>query len=157
MARTSKAALEKRISPKALKRIYDDNHSGVSDTDAVTQCLEDAEAKVNSYLAPLGLLPFAEGQIPREVTRLDLDVAFAYAVQRHPEAMQSHDWTKLMEQAEKDLCRLRDGKTMLGTYPTAPDPPANHGGVRFESNETSESSTSTSTSGGGFWDSTGDF
>lgn len=155
MARTSKQALEKRISPKSLKRIYDDNHSGNSDTDAVMQCLEDAEAKVNSYLAPLGLLPFAVGQVPREVTRLDLDVAFAYAVQRHPEAMQSHDWMKLMEQAEKDLCKLRDGKTMLGEAP--PDPAANHGGALFDST-TSGGTTSTSTcSPGGFWDDIGDF
>lgn len=156
MARTSKQALERRLSPKSLKRIYDDNHTGNSDNDAVEQLLEDAEAKVNSYLAPLGLLPFAVGQVPREVTRLDLDVAVAYAAQRHPEANIGLDWIKLMEQAEKDLCRLRDGKTMLGESP--PDPAANHGGAIFDSTTSGgASSTSTVCRDGGFWEKMGDF
>lgn len=154
MARTSKQALERRMSPKTLKRIFDDNNVGNSDNDSVEALLADAEAKVNSYLAPLGILPLTD-PIPPEVTRLDLDVAVAYAAQRHPEAVAvNHDWMKLMEQAEKDLCRLRDGKTMLGLTP--PDPAANHGGAIYDNVTSTTTSGSTCTTGG-FWDDTGDF
>lgn len=126
-SRATIAQLEARLSTVVVQRIYDDNNDGTRDTAIVQECLDDASAKVDSYLAPLGILPLAQ-PYPREVIRLELDVAQAYAAQRFPEAVRL-DWEKLMGQAEKDLDRLRTGKTMLGARP--PDPAANHGGEVF--------------------------
>lgn len=145
----------RRIGPDAIARVFDDDGDGIEDYPAAQQCLDDASAKVDSYLSALGVLPLSE-PYPHEVVRLELDIAVAYAAQRFPEAMPHHDWYKMMDQAEKDLCRLRDGKTMLGVYPTAPDPPANHGGVVYN-NTASAIAASSAGETSGFWDDTGDY
>lgn len=123
-ARATKQQLENRLSAVVVRRIYDDNNDGTTDSDPVQDCLDDASAKVDSYLAPIGLLPLPGPPYHREVIRLELDVAQAYAAQRFPEIVRV-DWEKLMKQAESDLDNLRKGKTMLGSRP--PDPAANHG------------------------------
>jgi phage gp36-like protein len=155
MARTTKDQFERRLSPSVMVRIYDDNNDGNADYDPILQILEDASSKVDSYLAPLGVLPLTE-PYPNEVLRLELDVAMAYAAQRHPEAVTSYSWKDLMEQAEKDLCRLRDGKTMLGKYPLSPDPPANHGGEVFNNTQSAIAAAEVGQTSG-FWDDLGDF
>jgi hypothetical protein len=122
----TRAQLENRISPKKVKRLYDDNSDGSADTDPVNQLRADASSKVRSYLEPMGIMPalealFDQGSgellankvLPDEIVRLALDVAVAMACQRHPEVMRQ-DWSLLMKQADADLSKLRDGKTSLG-------------------------------------------
>lgn len=122
----TKAQIEARLSAKRLKRIYDDNSDGLADVDAVNQLRADASSKVRSYLEPMGVMPTLEvlfnqttGElisgkvVPDEIVRLTLDVVVALACQRFPEVMRQ-DWVKLMDQCDKDLCKLRDGKTSLG-------------------------------------------
>lgn len=153
MGRLTKEMFERRLSPAVVARLYDDNNDGLADYEPVLAILSDAESKVDSYLAPLGILPLTD-PYPREVLRLDMDVAVAYAAQRHPEAVNSYDWMKLMEQAEKDLKKLRSGETMLGLTP--PDPPANHGGEVYNSTTSSLAAAEAGESAG-FWDDMGDF
>jgi hypothetical protein len=122
----TKAQLEARMSAKKVKRIFDDNSDGNADTNPVNQLRADASSKVRSYLEPMGTFgelvalfdqdtgELLSGKIvPEEVLRLSLDAAVALACQRHPEVMRQ-DWEKLMAQVDKDLARLRDGKTSLG-------------------------------------------
>lgn len=122
----TKAQFEARLSAKKVKRIYDDNSDGVADVDPVNQLRADATSKVRSYIEPMGimttLLPLfnqttgevlTNSVLPDEIIRLSLDVGVALAAQRHPEVMRQ-DWRLLMEQCDKDLARLRDGKTSLG-------------------------------------------
>ncbi len=122
----TKKQLEARMSAKRVQRIFDDNADGSVDTDPVNQLRADASSKVRSFLEPMGtfasiVLLFNQttgelltGKIlPEEVVRLALDVAVALACQRHPEVMRQ-DWVKLMDQVDKDLAKLRDGKTSLG-------------------------------------------
>lgn len=149
-ARATKEQLENRLSAAVVARLYDDDNDGEADDDPLEQCLADASSKLDSYLAPLGVLPLIE-PYPNEVIRLELDIAQAYAAQRFPEAVRQ-DWEKLMAQAEKDLDRLRMGKTMLGQRP--PDPAANHGGVVTSDDPTREPGDTTSQRR---WDNMGDF
>lgn len=108
--------LAARISKKKVRDIYDDNNDGAPDGDAIDGLRRDASSKVDSYLAPMGILPIDPAAIPDEVIRLSLDVGVALASQRFPEVMRK-DWKALMDQAEEELCRLRDGKTSLGAKP----------------------------------------
>ena len=122
----TKAQLEARLSAKRVKRIYDDNLDGNADTDPINQLRADTTSKVASYLEPLGIMPRIEAlfdqttgelltgkTLPQELTRLTLEVAVALAAQRFPEIMRMN-WVELMAQVDKDLCKLRDGKTSLG-------------------------------------------
>lgn len=122
----TRAQLESRMGSRKIKRLLDDNQDGLADTDAVNQLRADASSKVRSYIEPMGVMPTIEAlfnqtsgellngkKLPDELVRLALDVAVALAAQRHPEVMRQ-DWRQLMEQVDKDLCKLRDGKTSLG-------------------------------------------
>ena len=136
----TRAQLEARLSAKRVQRFFDDNNDGTPDLDTIAQIRQDASSKVAGYLEPIGLMTtFATlvnattGELldpakgfPEEVVRLSLDVATALSAQRFPEIMRT-DWEKLMTQAEKDLCNLRDGKTSLGGQ-SAPEA-VNVGGV----------------------------
>ena len=153
MAYATTTDLTNRLSASVVRRIYDDNNDGTADTDPLTLLLAHASSKVDSYLAPLGVLPLT-APYPTEVVRLTLEVAVAFGAQRHPEAVRQ-DWRLLMEQAEKDLMRLRKGETMLGTYPSTPDPPANHGGNVYTRVE--QTADQESTDFKGFFDDMGDF
>lgn len=154
--------LENRLSKGTVRRIFDDNNDGTADNDVITQLLEDASSKVDSYLAGVFELPLAQ-PYPHEVLRLELDVAVAMAAQRFPETLRMMDAKVLMEMAEKDLDRLRTGKTKLGVAP--PDPGKNHGGtVNVPTTSASDTATndavlgsSSSASGGGYWNKMGDF
>lgn len=143
----TKAQLEARISAKVVRQIFDDNNDGTADTDPIDQLRADASSKVESYVAAILTLPLSP--VPPELVRLSLDVAVALAAQRHPEIVRQ-DWQKLMKQAEDDLCRLRDGKTVLGP-PPAPIP-ANHG-AHLVDGDASRVDEDTQR----FWDDMGDY
>lgn len=151
--RITRQMLENRLSAGTVRRIYDDNNDGTPDNDPITQLLDDAEAKVDSYLAAVGLVPAEGDPIPRDIIRLDLDVAVAMAAARHPEVLRSYNAESLMRMAEKDLERLRKGVTKTGGSP--PDPAANHGGAVYPGPSASTKSTGITTSS--FWDDMGDY
>lgn len=127
----TKAQLEARVSAKRLKRICDDNSDGDADDDPVALVRRDASSKVMSYVKPLGIAPQIEalfatnGELvdansgpDEELVRLALNVAVAMLCQRHPEVMRL-DWQKLMDDADKELDKLRKGVTSLALS-TAP-------------------------------------
>ena len=127
------AMLSARLSPQVMQSIYDDLNVGIPDTAAVNRLIADACAKVNGYLFPVYeksmTLSSWASPYPAEVVRLTLDVAFAFAAQRHPEAVK-RDWQPLMAQAEKELDGLRSGKTRLNLPSLPPEQnTANAGGV----------------------------
>jgi phage gp36-like protein len=158
-AYATKRDLEKRLSADVVRRIYDDNNDGDTDSDAVDALLFDATAKVDSYFSAVTSVPI--GMVgtppvyPREVIRLTLDVAEAYAAKRHPEVV-ARDWEKLMKAAEADLMKYRKGETKLGASP--PDPAANHGAmVGADSPRVQEEINRGARTSQGIWSDTGDF
>jgi phage gp36-like protein len=114
--------LEHRIGAAQVRRIYDDNRDGVADTNPVEALLLDACSFVAGGLGP----HYSEetlatmATVPREITRITLDVAEAYAAKRHPTIVK-RDWGKLMEEARLDIKQVRTGKANLGTT-AVPEP-----------------------------------
>ena len=158
-AYATKKQLENRISADAVQRIYDDNNDGDADSDPINDLLYDATAKVDSYLSAVIPTPVEKvgspAEYPREVIRMTLDVAEAYAAKRHPEVV-ARDWEKLMKAAESDLKSYREGKTKLGSLPA--DPAANHGGSVVADDSRIEDGLSRGTrTSQSVWGNTGDF
>ena len=120
----TQAELESRLSAKVVAEIYDDANAGSASAAPIAALISDSSSKVDSYLRGVYTLPLTV--VPNEVKRLALDVAVAYAAQRHAEYVR-RDWKPLMEQVEKDLKRLRTGETRLDVAGT-PEPAANEGG-----------------------------
>jgi hypothetical protein len=107
---------------------------------------------VASYLRPIYDLTTVAASPPHEVVRLTLDVAYAMAAQRYPEVVRV-DWLPLMQAAEKDLGRLRDGTTRLDVI-GSPEPAQNVGGSVSEGDPDDYDVTTALPvfSGGGFGD-----
>jgi phage gp36-like protein len=124
----TKAQLEARLSRVLVQRIFDDNDDGVADNDPVTALIRDASSKVRGRLGPVYNPETLDENTVDEVIRITLDVATAYAAQRHPEIVQ-YDWEALMKQSDADLKMLRLGEANLGTNASPPEPAANHGGM----------------------------
>lgn len=122
----TQSQLEARLSAEVVRQIYDDDNNGSADASPIAQLLADASAKVASYLRGIYDLTAVAATPPAEVTRLALDVAVAYAAQRHPEYVR-RDWQALMRAAEGDLEKLRKGTTRLDVV-GSPEPGANQGG-----------------------------
>src|SRR5690348_14231244 len=78
--------LEARLSKAVVRRILDDNNDGETDYDPLQQIRKDSCSKVSSYIIGVYEYPLTQ-PYPHEVTRLALDVAVAYAAQRHPEVV----------------------------------------------------------------------
>ena len=122
----SQEQLEARLSATTVRRIYDDNNDGATDTDPIIQLQKDASSKVRGTLGPVYDPDKLDPATLDEVVRLALDVAQAMAAQRHPEYVRI-DGFKLMKQAIDELALLREGMSNLGTN-AAPEPAANQGG-----------------------------
>lgn len=120
----TQADLEKRLSTDTVNAIYDDANAGSASAAPIAALIADSSSKVDSYLR--GIYPLPLTVVPNEVKRLALDVAVAYAAQRHSEYVR-RDWKTLMEQVERDLKSLRRGETRLDIQ-TTPEPAANEGG-----------------------------
>lgn len=123
----TKAQLEARLSRVLVQRIYDDNDDGDADADPVAALIRDASSKVRGRLGPVFDPETLDENTVDEVVRITLDVAVAYAAQRHPEIVQ-YDWEALMKQSDADLKMLRLGEANLGTNQSPPEHAANQGG-----------------------------
>jgi hypothetical protein len=124
-----------RLSPRVFARIFDDDGDGVADTGVVSQFIADASGKVASVLQGVvsdlaTVQAAATAGTAHEVVRLTLDVFCYMAWQRHPEASPTHDWVAVLKAINHDLDNLRKSYTTLDTN-SAPNPPANTGGVVF--------------------------
>ncbi len=124
--------LRARLSSLTVDRIYDDNGDGSADADPLTQLQRDASSKVRSHLGPVYDTALLTADVSDELVRIALDVAHAMAAQRHPEVLRI-DGYRMMEQAEKELKKLREGITNLGIE-TSPEPAANQGGEALSGN-----------------------
>jgi phage gp36-like protein len=123
----TKTDLENRLSAEVLVQICDDNNDGTADTGPVARLCADSSSKVAGYLRGTYDLAAVAANPPNEVIRLTLDVAVAYAAQRHGEYVR-RDWGPLMKAAEHDLENLRKGLTRLDVIAT-PEPAGNTGGT----------------------------
>jgi phage gp36-like protein len=126
----TRAQLEERLSVATVRRIFDDNNDGTADSGPLTRLLTDASSKLRATLGPLYDLDKLDPATSDELVRISLDIAHAYAAQRHPEFVRV-DGFKLMQQAEKELEKIRAGLANLGTKGT-PEPAANQGGIVTE-------------------------
>lgn len=121
------AQLTARVSESVMLRVLDDNDDGAVDTKVVEQLLVDATSKVRSHIGTIyELSHIAEPAVQEEVVRLTLDVAQAMLAIRFPEAVRV-DGYKMMEYADRELKKLREQFTNLGTK-AAPEPAATVGG-----------------------------
>ena len=128
----TQADLEARLSVEVVKQILDDDNDGAADATPVDQLCKDASSKVAGYLRGTYDLDAVATNTPHEVKRLALDVAVAYAAQRHAEYVR-RDWQSLMEQVDKELKALRKAETRLDVV-GSPEPPANVGGTAESGN-----------------------
>jgi hypothetical protein len=126
----TKKQLENRLSAIIVKRIYDDNNDGSADSDPLNQLLLDASSKFRGALGTIYDIDTFDQNTLDEVVRISLDIAQAYAAQRHSEIVRV-DGFKLMQQAEKDIEKIRAGLSNLGTK-GPPEPAANQGGIVTE-------------------------
>lgn len=153
------AQLASRIGKDAVRALFDDNQDGVADTDNLTALKRDATACVSGYMRGIYSLPLDE-PVSYEVTRLALDVAVAYAAERHPEFVR-RDWRMLWEKVRQELCDVRNGKTRLDIS-AATNPaiaPSNVGGTvgNTVAADAEETGVATSTDVGSHWGNMGDF
>lgn len=125
--------LRHRLGSHVVDQVLDDDGDGSADQGPVVQILLDSSSKVAGALygshtasdvdALKALGTVAE--LPHEVVRLTLDVAVAFAAQRHGEYVR-RDWVPLMAQADKDLKALRLNTVRLDT--SGSPQPTNAGG-----------------------------
>jgi phage gp36-like protein len=132
---TSQAMLENRLSAAVVRRVLDDNNDGTADTDPVTQLLEDAEARFESFARQNYTLETLRSAAPTEAKRLCLDVAVALACERFPKAVGGRQWLPLWQKSETELKDLAAGRSRLNVT-GAPEPQANQGGDYYASGET---------------------
>ncbi len=125
----TKEQLENRLSKLVLDRIYDDDGTGEANSEPVDALIRDASSKVRGKLGPVYNPDVIDENTNAEVTRITLDVAVAYAYQRHPEIARA-DWEAIMKQADKELAEIRTGLANLGTN-APPEPAANVGGALY--------------------------
>lgn len=109
--------LELRLTPPVYVRVFNDFNTGQVNRPAELQLREDASSKVRGALAntyPVDDL-IAENEVyATELRRITLDVAHALCAQRNPTVILL-DGFALMEQAEKELEKIREGITTLGS------------------------------------------
>lgn len=121
--------LQDRLSRPVLDRIYDDDEVGEANTGPVEGLIRDASSKVRGKLGPVYDPDAIDENTNDEIVRIALDIAYAYAAQRHPEVVRI-EWEPLMKQAEKELLEIRTGLANLGTN-ASPEPAANVGGALY--------------------------
>jgi phage gp36-like protein len=126
MAYITTAMLEDRLSAAVVKRIYDDNNDGTSDTSPLARVVADAESRFESFCRGIYSLTALRASPPSEAVRLCLDVAEALACRRFPRAV-NREWQELWGASTAELKSLRRGETRLDVEGT-PEPGANQGG-----------------------------
>jgi hypothetical protein len=125
-----------RLGEEVFDRMFRDEHvtqiASGNTTNPVELLLRDACAKVAGYLRGTYDLDAVAANTPSEVKRLSLEVACAFAGQRHPECVR-WEWLPRMQAAESDLKALRKGDTRLDVVGT-PEPAANNGAQALSGN-----------------------
>jgi phage gp36-like protein len=154
------AELAQRIGKDAVRALFDDNQDGVADTDNLTAIKRDATACVAGYMRGIYALPLEE-PVSNEVKRLALDVAVAYAAERHPEYVR-RDWRAAWEKVRQELCDVRNGKTRLDISPStnpaiAPSNVGGSVGTVVSSEQANGKSATAAPEAGSFWGEMGDF
>jgi phage gp36-like protein len=118
VAYITRTDLENAMGAGVVLQIFDDLNTGSVNDDAVTLLITEAEARVNSFLRQLYIIPLSP--VPDLVRSIALDVATAIAQARHPELVRA-DGEKLMKRAEADLDKLRAGTIKVDSM-TLPTP-----------------------------------
>ena len=118
MAYITRTDLENAMGAGVVAQIFDDGNTGAVNDDAIALLITEAEARVNSFLRQLYVIPLSP--VPDLVKSIALDVATAIAQGRHPEYIRA-DGEKLMARAEADLEKLRMGTIKVDSV-TLPTP-----------------------------------
>lgn len=122
--------LENRLSAEVVRQVFDDNGDGVADAAVIVRLQSDSDSWVEGYLRGNYDLAAVRANPPNQVRRLSLDYAEACTARRHGEYVR-RDWKGMLEQAEKELRRIRSGEVRLDVEGT-PEPATNHGGAVWD-------------------------
>lgn len=118
MAYITRTDLENAMGAGVVLQVFDDQNTGQVNAAAIDLLIVEADARVNSYLRQLYVIPL--DPVPDLVKSITLDVAVAIAQGRHPEYIRA-DGVALMKRAEDDLAKLRSGTIKLDSM-TLPTP-----------------------------------
>jgi phage gp36-like protein len=106
--------LNDRVGEIIVDRILRAPGSGKADPEAIERVCRDASSWVRGNIGPVYDLSKLPEDSAEEIVRISLDVAHAYLAQRHPEIIRV-DGFKMLEQAAKDIKKIRFGEANLGT------------------------------------------
>jgi phage gp36-like protein len=117
VAYITRTDLENAVGAGTVAAIFDDATTGTANDAAISLVIAEAESRVNSFLRQLYVIPLSP--VPDLVKSIAIDVATALMQSRHPEYLRV-DGERLMNRAEADLMKLRDGtiKVDSQTLPT---------------------------------------
>lgn len=114
--------LELRLSPPNYRKVFNDWGTSEVSQKAEEQMRADASSKVRGELAnaySMDELVSTNESIGSELRRITLDVAHGMCAIRAPRIFPDVDGFSMIEQAEKELSKIRDGKTSLSSNPEA--------------------------------------
>lgn len=126
------AALELRLTPATLARLFDDTGDGVVNTAAVDAVIDDAEAEVDGLLGGQYAMPLGEPN-DRLLKKSCLDFAVSFSYDRNPEYVrtfgeQARD-TGLYKRARDRMLAIKSALQVLPDQPAGAATPLNVGGV----------------------------
>jgi phage gp36-like protein len=112
--------LEERIGPDVVLQLADRDHDGIVDLAAVAAAIADADAEINSYLAPRYALPLATA--PDIVKRLSAMIARYNLWRRdlpedHPAYVAYRDALKTLQQIANGVVSLPLASGTAGATP----------------------------------------
>jgi hypothetical protein len=112
----TKAHIEGRVGADTLRRILDYNNDGATDPAAVLRFCEDATSKIRGALGPwydTATSTAANADTATELRRIAIDAVLAMIARDFPNSS-GWDWISRMEQVDRDLKMIRNGRADLG-------------------------------------------
>jgi hypothetical protein len=150
MPLVSRTQLENAMGAGVVRQIFDDTNDGVVNDAAIAQLVAEVEGFIYSALQPLypNSIPFPDNAIPPVVLTMALDLAQAYARDRHPEYVRA-DGEALRKRVDATLEKIRSGAISLDSSAL---PNANNAQVLYSSGMAAERALSPR-----YFDNMGDF
>jgi len=122
MPLVTRTQLENAMGAGVVRQIFDDENVGAPNEAAIAQLVAEVEGYLYSALQPLypDSIPFDDAEIPPVVFTMALDLAQAYARDRHPEYVRA-DGEALRKRVDATLDKIRSGAISLDskTLPNA--------------------------------------
>lgn len=125
MPYASQADLEHALGSQIVRSIFDDDHDGAVDGNAIVSCLAYGDAEVDSFLSGQYDYTAPMSPVPAAVKYAAVDFCCAYAARRRPDlvrAMGEEPWTTFRTAAIEKMTRFVKAQQRL---PAASGAPAN--------------------------------